>query len=305
TSRGEVEVRIGASPHGQGLRTTLAQLVADQLGLSPDKVRVVHGDTDRTPYGWGSFASRGMVIAGGAAQLAAGKLGDQLRRAAGMVLQCRPDQVVLRDGQAFAGEASVGIAELARLSHQRSDLFGTGVEPGAAGSGTRRFNLADSASYDPDGTFSNACHLVEVEVDIETGQVRLHRFLVVEDAGLLINPMIADGQVHGGVVQGIANALYEEIIYDEDGNILTGSLADYLLPTAAEVPEIEIIHLETISPASITGAKGLGEGGAIGAPAAIANAITDALAPFGVEVNELPATPARIRALVRGREARS
>ncbi|MGI4953224.1 MAG: xanthine dehydrogenase family protein molybdopterin-binding subunit [Janthinobacterium lividum] len=305
TSRGEVEVRIGASPHGQGLRTTLAQLVADQLGLSPDQVRVVHGDTDRTPYGWGSFASRGMVIAGGAAQLAAGKLGDQLRRAAGMVLQCRPDQVVLRDGQAFAGEASVGIAELARLSHQRSDLFGTGAEPGAAASGTRRFNLADSASYDPDGTFSNACHLVEVEVDIETGQVRLQRFLVVEDAGLLINPLIADGQVHGGVVQGIANALYEEIIYDEDGNILTGSLADYLLPTAAEVPEIEIIHLETISPASITGAKGLGEGGAIGAPAAIANAITDALAPFGVEVNELPATPARIRALVRGREARS
>ena len=144
----------------------------------------------------------------------------------------------------------------------------------------------DTASYDPSGTFSNACHVVEVEVDVETGHVRVERYLVVEDAGLLVNPMIADGQVHGGVAQGIANALFEEVIYDEHGNNLTGSLADYLLPTAAEIPTIEIIHLETISSATVTGAKGLGEGGAIGAPAAIANAITDALAPFGREVTE-------------------
>ena len=297
TPRGEVEVRIGASPHGQGLRTTLAQLVADQTGVAPSQVRVIHGDTDRTPYGWGSFASRGMVVAGGASHLAAGKLAERLKQAAAIVLQCQPGKVVLRDGQAFAGEASVPIAELARLSHQRSDLF-------APDSGDRSFNLADTASYDPDGTFSNACHLVEVEVDVETGRVRIDRYLVVEDAGLLINPMIADGQVHGGVAQGIANALYEEVIYDEDGNNVTGSLADYLLPTAAEIPDIEIIHLETISPATVTGAKGLGEGGAIGAPAAIANAITDALAPFGVEINELPATPGRVRALLRGREVR-
>ena len=298
TPSGEVEVRIGASPHGQGLRTTLAQLVADQLGMAPEQVRIIHGDTDRTPYGWGSFASRGAVIAGGASHRAAGKLADQLKQAAAMILQCQPATIVLRDGQAFAGEASVPIAELARLAHQRSDLF-------AADAGERRFNLADTASYDPDGTFSNACHLVEVEVDVETGRVRLDRYVVVEDAGRLINPMIADGQVRGGVAQGIANALYEEVIYDEHGNNLTGSLADYLLPTSAEIPEIEIIHLETISPATITGAKGLGEGGVIGAPAAIANAITDALAPFGVEVDEIPATPARLRALLRGREAQA
>ena len=298
TPRGEVEVRIGASPHGQGLRTSLAQVVADQMGVAPDQVRVVHGDTDRTPYGWGSFASRGMVVAGGAAQLAAGKLAARLKQAAAMVLQCQPDHIVLRDGAAFVGEASVPIRELARLVHQRSDLF-------ASERDGRSFNLADTASYDPDGTFSNACHLVEVEVDVETGHVRIDRYLVVEDAGVLVNPMIADGQVHGGVAQGIANALFEEVVYDEDGNNLTGSLADYLLPTAAEIPTIEIIHLETVSPATVTGAKGLGEGGAIGAPAAIANAITDALAPFGVQVNELPATPARIRALLRQREAQA
>ena len=295
TPRGEVEVRIGASPHGQGLRTTLAQLIADELGVAPGHVRVIHGDTDRTPYGWGSFASRGMVIAGGATQLAAGKLAERLKQAAAMVLQCQPASVVLREGQAFAGEASVPIAELARLSHQRSDMF-------APEGGGRSFNLSDTASYDPEGTFSNACHLVEVDVDVETGRVRIDRYLVVEDAGRLINPMIADGQVHGGVAQGIANALYEEVIYDENGNNLTGSFADYLLPTSAEIPDIEIIHLETISSATITGAKGLGEGGAIGAPAAIANAITDALAPYAVEINELPATPARIRELLRGRE---
>ncbi len=305
TPGGEVELRIGASPHGQGLRTTLAQLVADQLGMAPDQVRVIHGDTDRTPYGWGTFASRGMVIAGGASQIAAARLAARLKGAAAMMLQCRRDQVVLRDGRAFAGEASVPIAELARLAHQRSDLFGADSPPDASASpAPRSFNLADTAGYDPDGTFSNATHLVEVEVDVETGQVHIRRYLVVEDAGLLINPMVADGQVHGGVAQGIANALYEEVIYDEDGNILTGSLADYALPTAAEIPHIEITHLETISPATVTGAKGLGEGGAIGAPAAIGNAITDALAPFGVEIDEMPATPARIRALLRGREAR-
>jgi carbon-monoxide dehydrogenase large subunit len=298
TPAGEVEARIGASPHGQGLRTTLAQLIADRLGMAPAQVRIVHGDTDRTPYGWGSFASRGMVIAGGACQIAADKLAERLRQAAAVVLQASAETIVLRDGQAFAGDASVPIAELARLAHQRSDIFGT---PDGEG----RFNLAETASYDPGGTFSNACHVAEVEVDAETGHVRIERYVVVEDAGRLINPMIADGQVHGGVAQGIASALFEEIIYAEDGNILTGSLADYLPPTAAEIPVIEIIHLETISDATITGAKGLGEGGSIGAPAAIANAISDALAPFGVDITELPATPARIRALLRGREPRA
>src|SRR5262249_33277455 len=158
---------------------------------------------------------------------------------------------------------------------------------------------SESATYDPVGTFSNACHAAVVEVDIETGRVMLEKFLVAEDAGRLINPMIADGQIHGGIAQGIANALLEELVYDETGNILTATLADYLPPTAREIPPIEIRHLETMTQASITQAKGLGEGGAIGAPAAVVNAINDALSPFGVSIDEFPATPRRIREALR------
>jgi len=155
------------------------------------------------------------------------------------------------------------------------------------------------ATYDPYGTFSNACHVAIVEVDIATGQVAIERFVVVEDAGRLINPMIVEGQIHGGVAQGIANALYEEMVYDDAGNVLTGSLADYHVPTMAEIPRLEIHHLETLTEASVTGAKGVGEGGTIGAPAAILNAVSDALAPFGIEIFEMPISPQRILQLLR------
>jgi carbon-monoxide dehydrogenase large subunit len=175
------------------------------------------------------------------------------------------------------------------VAHHQSHRLRPGRDPG----------LRAVTTYDPAGTFSNACHVAVVEVDVETGGVRLDRFVVVEDAGLLINPVIVDGQIAGGVAQGIANALFEEIIYDEDGNILTTSLLDYLPPTMSEVPHIEIHHLETITDASITGAKGLGEGGAIGAPAAVINAICDALRPLGVTLSEMPATPSRIRDRIR------
>ncbi|MGI9417727.1 MAG: xanthine dehydrogenase family protein molybdopterin-binding subunit [Geminicoccaceae bacterium] len=295
TPSGDVEIRTGASPHGQGLNTTLAQIVADELGIEPERIRVIHGDTDRTPYGWGTFASRSLVIAGGAAKLAAQALGERLKLAAARLLQSVAADIRLEGGAALTmgGEASIGLGELARKvyhqSHQLSDVAG--------------FDLTESAAYDPDGTFSNACHAAIVEVDPETGHVQIDRFIVVEDAGRLINPMIADGQIHGGVAQGIANALFEEVIYAENGTVLTGSLADYTPPTTAEIPAIEIEHLITTSDASITEAKGLGEGGAIGAPAAVVNAICDALSPFGVELFELPATPERVREAIRDREA--
>jgi carbon-monoxide dehydrogenase large subunit len=286
---GRVEARIGASPHGQGLQTTLAQLVADELGVEPQKVRVVYGDTDRTPYGWGTFGSRSLVIAGGAATLAARKVREKLLAIASDVLEAAREDVLLQNGAArIAGtDRSVSIATLARAAYHQSHRFG--VAPG----------LAESAHYDPPGTFSNACHVAIVEVDIETGSVRVERFLAVEDAGRIINPFIADGQVHGGIAQGIGNALLEEVIYDQLGNIQTATLADYLLPTAREIPPIELHHIETPAASSLTGAKGLGEGGAIGAPAAILNAINDALSPFGVSINEMPATPQRIRAAMR------
>jgi aerobic carbon-monoxide dehydrogenase large subunit len=293
---GFVEARIGASPHGQGLRTTLAQIIADELGTSPERIKIVHGDTDRTPYGWGTFASRSLVIAGGATLLAAGKLRAKLAKMAGVLLEASADDIVLEaDAARVAGtDRAVSFATLARAAYHQTHLFKGEVPPG----------LGESATYDPAGTFSNACHVAMVEVDAETGRVVIEKFLVAEDAGRLINPMIVDGQIHGGVAQGIANALLEEIIYDESGNILTATLADYLPPTAREIPPIEIHHLETLTQASVTKAKGIGEGGAIGAPAAVVNAINDALAPLGVAIDEFPATPQRIRAALRAADPR-
>jgi aerobic carbon-monoxide dehydrogenase large subunit len=288
---GFIEARIGASPHGQGLRTTLAQIIADELGSSPDRIKVVHGDTDRTPYGWGTFASRSLVIAGGATLLAARKVRAKLKTMAGILLEASADDIVLEsDAARVAGtDRAIGFETLARAAYHQVHRFKGEITPG----------IAESATYDPPGTFSNACHIAMVEVDVETGGVRIEKFLVAEDAGRLINPMIVDGQIHGGVAQGIANALLEEIIYDDSGNILTATLADYLPPTAREIPPIEIHHRETWTEASLTRAKGLGEGGAIGAPATVINAINDALAPFGVSIDEFPATPQRIRAALR------
>lgn len=294
---GFLEARIGASPHGQGLATSLAQLLGDEVGVDPSHIRIVHSDTDRAPYGWGTFASRSMVISGGAAKIAAGQLRTKLLAIAANELEAAPEDIVIRDGRANVSGTDVGldVSTLARIAYHSSQRLGDEDTPG----------LMARATYDPTGTYSNACHVAIVEVDAETGGIDVKRFLVVEDAGILINPMIADGQVHGGVTQGIAGALLEEIVYDDDGNILTTSLLDYLPPSVAEIPPIEIHHLETVSDATITGAKGLGEGGTIGAPAAVINAISDALRPLGVVVNEMPATPSRIRALIRATEGDS
>jgi aerobic carbon-monoxide dehydrogenase large subunit len=293
---GGVEARIGASPHGQGLRTTLAQIIADQLGVAPNDIRVLHGDTDRTPYGWGTFASRSLVIAGGACLLAARRIRDKILRIASEALEAAPEDIVLEAGAAKVSgtDRAVPIAVLARAAYHQSFRF-KDSDPG----------LRAAADYDPAGTFSNACHVAVVDVDVETGRVALKQYVVVEDAGRIINPMIADGQVHGGVAQGIGNALLEEIVYDRDGNIHTATLADYMPPTAREIPPLELFHIETPTDASITGAKGLGEGGAIGAPAALLNAVNDALAPFGVSIDDVPATPQRIRAALRAVKGRA
>lgn len=294
---GNVDVRVGTSPHGQGLETSLAQVIADELGVTPDKVRVIHGDTDSTPYGWGTFGSRSMVLSGGASKIAATELKNKLLAIAGEQLEVAAEDLEFIEGdiKVKGTNLGLGISQVARLAHHGSHRMPEGLGPA----------LRTSATYDPLGTFSNACHVALVEVDIDTGHVAIERFIVAEDAGIVVNPQIADGQIHGGVAQGIAGALFEELVYDADGNLLTTSLMDYLPPTMAEVPNIEIIHLETRSDATITGAKGLGEGGTIGAPAAILNAITDALSPLGIQVNEMPATPSRIRSLIRAAEESS
>jgi carbon-monoxide dehydrogenase large subunit len=288
---GFVEARIGSSPHGQGLRTTLAQIIADEIGTDPQHIRIVHGDTDRAPYGWGTFASRSLVISGGASLLAAQKMRAKLIKIASHMLETSADDITLKSGsaQVIGTDRSITIATLARAAYHQTHIFKGEIEPG----------LTETGSYDPPGTFSNACHVAIVEVDVETGRVDVEKFLVAEDAGLLVNPMIADGQVHGGVAQGIGNAILEEIIYDETGNILTSTLADFLPPTAHEIPPIELHHIETLTGNTLTKAKGLGEGGAIGAPAAVINAINDALSPFGVSIDEMPATPQRIRSALR------
>jgi aerobic carbon-monoxide dehydrogenase large subunit len=288
---GYVEARIGSSPHGQGLRTTLAQIIADEIGVTPDVIKVMHGDTDRSPYGWGTFGSRSLVISGGATLIAARKVRAKLLTIASHMLEAAPGDIVLENGTAkVAGtDRTVTIAKMAREAYTQTHRFKGEIEPG----------LTETGSYDPPGTFSNACHVAIVEVDVETGRVTIEKFLVAEDAGRIINPMIAEGQVHGGIAQGIGNALLEEIVYDESGGILTANLADYMPPTAREMPPIELHHRETPSTTSITKAKGLGEGGSIGAPAAVINAINDALTPFDVEIDEMPATPQRIRAVLR------
>lgn len=286
---GQVEARIGASPHGQGLATTLAQIVADALGVTPDRVRVIHGDTDRTPYGFGTFASRSLVLSGGALTMAGCALRAKLGEIAGGLLEADPGDIEISDNIArVAGtDRALPVAALARASYHQAHCFPT-LSPG----------LTETATYDPAGTFSNACHIALVEVDVETSAVRIDRYIVAEDAGRLINPMIAEGQIRGGVAQGIANALFEEIVYADTGDILTTTFADYLLPTCHEIPPIEIHHLETISDQTITGAKGLGEGGTIGAPAAILNAINDAIRPLGAEIDEMPATPLRLHTAI-------
>jgi carbon-monoxide dehydrogenase large subunit len=291
---GFVEARIGSSPHGQGLRTALAQIIADEIGVTPQQIKVVHGDTDTTPYGWGTFASRSLVISGGATLIAARKVRAKLIKMASHLLEAAADDIVLEEGHAkVAGtDRTIAIAQIAREAYTQTHKFKGEIEPG----------LTESGTYDPSGTFSNACHVAIVELDAETGRVTVEKFIAAEDAGRIINPMIADGQVHGGVAQGIGNAILEEIVYDDSGNILTSTLADYLPPTAHEIPPIELHHMETPSTQSITKAKGLGEGGCIGAPAAVINAINDALSPFGVEIDEMPATPQRIRALLRAKE---
>ena len=260
-------------------------------------IKVVHGDTDRAPYGWGTFASRSLVISGGATLIAARKVRAKLLKIASHLLEAASDDIVLAEGVAkVAGtDRTIAIAKLAREAYTQTHRFKGEIEPG----------ITETGHYDPPGTFSNACHVAIVEVDVETGHVKVEKFLVAEDAGRIINPMIADGQVHGGIAQGIGNALLEEIIYDDNGGILTATLADYLPPTAREIPDIELHHIETPSVNSITKAKGLGEGGAIGAPAAVINAINDALSPFGVEINEMPGNaPAHPRGLAQGGEGR-
>jgi len=297
-STGAVTGSFGIAAHGQGLETTLAQVIADELGARIEDIRILQGDTAVVAHGTGSYASRSAVLAGGAAVLAARALNEKLVRAASHLLEASVADIQAADGRVFVvgTDRSLTLREIAKAVYSE-----IGRMPKDA-----REEMEVTKVYDPYfGTTTSATHIAALELDPETCKVRLERYLVAEDCGRIINPMIVDGQVHGAVVQGVGAALSEEAIYDNAVQPLTASLADYGIPVASEVPAIMTIHLDALSPTTVGGFRGMGEGGAIGAPAAIANAIADALAPFGVEIFELPMTPERLFRLVKQAGARA
>jgi carbon-monoxide dehydrogenase large subunit len=295
-STGAITAAFGIASHGQGLETTLAQVIADHLGCRIEDVRVIQGDSAAVPGGTGTYASRSTVLAGGAARLASEALREKVLDAASHLLEAAATDLVAADGRitvagtdraiTFRDVAKAVYSDMARLPQEARD------------------ELAATKTYDPVfGTTTSATHIAALEIDPETYEVKIDRFVVAEDCGRIINPLIVDGQVHGGVAQGIGAALYEEIVYDGEGQFHTASLVDYLVPTACEIPPIDVVHLETVSPTTLGGFRGMGEGGTIGAPAAVANAIADALAPLGIEINELPVTPERLFRLIEAARA--
>src|SRR5437867_1218915 len=292
---GGVTAIFAVAGHGQGHEPTLAQVVAGELGVDVASVRVVEGDTAIGPHGTGTYASRSAVLAGGAATLAARAIRDKTLAIAAHALEASASDLEWTDGRMRVRgtpDRGLTLAQIAALAYGGARRLPEGMEPG----------LEATRFYDPYfGTASNATHLAVVEVDLETCAVRLLRYVVAEDCGRIINPLIVEGQAIGGVAQGVGAALLEEVVHSADGQLLTGSLMDYLVPTAWEMVPVEVHHIERPSPTTLGGFKGVGEGGTIGAPAAIANAVADALSPLGIDVCELPISPDRLFALVRSR----
>jgi carbon-monoxide dehydrogenase large subunit len=286
---GKVTVFTGASAMGQGLGTALAQITADQLGVDVSKVKVVAGDTSGVSLGLGGFASRQTVTAGSSVHLAAKAVAEKAKKVASHVLEADENDLELKDGEvrvAGAPQLNVKLSEIARILQGAPGYgFPAGVDPGLEANVNHR---TDSLAY------ANGCHACEVEVDAETGEVKILRYVAMQDSGVLINPMMVEGQIHGGVAHGIGNALYEWMGYDEAGQPVTTTFADYLLPTATEVPMLTTLYRETPSPLNPLGVKGVGEAGTIPAAAALISAVEDALTPFNVRIGQVPLSPMKL-----------
>ena len=285
---GAVTALVGVTDQGQGMPTAFAQIIADQLGVVPDAVAVRSGDTALMPYGGGTWGSRGMPIGGSATLLASRALADKIRRAAATLLEAHAEDIELAGGRAHvrgAPDRGLALGELARTVHFRSNAL-KGLEPSL--DATVHFTNAQP------WTFTNGAHLAVVDVDVETGRVSVLRYVAVDDCGRIVNPALVEGQIAGGVAQGLGGALMERCAYDEAGQPVCGTLMEYAVPTAADVPPLELHHLESPAPSIAGGYKGAGEAGTTGVPAAILNAVNDALAPFGAMVTEQPITPERI-----------
>ncbi len=290
-STGAVTAIFAVASHGQSLETTLAQIVAEEIGVRPEDVQIIQGDSAASAHGTGTYASRSAVIGGGAAIVTGRALREKIKRIASHLLEASAEDIDTGGGRVFVRGTDHGLSfvELARAVY--SDMSALPAD--------KRENLEASETFDPIvGTTTTATHLCVVDIDPETYAVKIERYVVAEDCGRLINPLVVDGQVHGGVAQGIGVALLEELVYDEQGQLLTGTLADYLVPTAVEVPAIEVSHLESVAPNNPGGFRGMGEGGTIGSPAAVANAIADALSHLNIEICELPVSPERLFRLV-------
>jgi aerobic carbon-monoxide dehydrogenase large subunit len=288
TPDGGLELRIGAHSHGQGLETTLSQVAHSILGVPHDRIRLVHGDTAETPYSTGTWGSRCMIMSGGAVAAACDELAERVLKIGAGLLQARREDVRIEAGFVVGPSGRIGVSEIARIWYRRPQDLPADVDPSGL-----ELTAGYKAKRDT-GTFSYAAHAAVVAVTPDTGEVEILDYVVVEDGGVLVNPMIVDGQIWGGAAQGIGTALYEEMAFDAQGQPLASTLSDYLLPGPTEVPDIRILHMETPSPYTRFGQKGVGEGGAIAPPAAIANAINDALKDLGVELLASPVTPRRI-----------
>jgi len=290
-STGAITAAFGCAAHGQGHETTLAQVLADELGANIKDIHVITGDSTAVPHGTGSYASRTAVLSSGAGILAAQELKSRMASMAAYLFNTSVDDLRFRNShiEQLSAPNQIEFVKLAKTVY--SEMGRIPAE--------YRQELSVTKTYDPIfGTTSSATHLVEVEVDPTTFKVDIKRYVIAEDCGRMINPLIVDGQIRGAVAQGIGAALLEEVVYDQEGQLLTASLVDYAIPTALEIPDIKIVHMDTTAPNTLGGFRGVGEGGTIGSPAAIANAITDALSGFACEVNELPATPERIFQLI-------
>ena len=292
-SMGSVTATFGIASHGQGMETSLAQVVAEELGVRVEDVEIVHGDSSGQAHGTGTYASRSAVLAGGAATVSSRAVREHVVEAASHLLEAAPADIDVADGNitVVGTDRRMTFRELARAVYSEVGRLPKEVREG--------IELEATKTYDPFfGTTTSSTHIAVVEIDPDTYGVEVRRYVVAEDCGRVINPLIVEGQVHGGVAQGIGAALFEEVVHDETGQVLTASFVDYVVPSAAEIPNVGVVHVETARPDNIGGFRGMGEGGTIGAPAAIANAVSDALSPLGIEVMELPVTPERLFRLI-------
>jgi carbon-monoxide dehydrogenase large subunit len=284
---GKVEVITGTSPHGQGHVTSWSQIAADALGVTPDDVEVLHGDTALSPYGRDTYGSRSLPVGGVAVHLASQKVIDKAKKIAAHMLEAAEGDIGFEGGRfsvAGSPEQNVTIGDVAAAAYMAYEIP-EGMEP----------VLSEEVFFDPPNfTFPFGAHICVTEVDTETGFVKIRDYFGVDDCGPVINPIIVDGQLHGGIAQGIAQALYEEAVYDEEGNLTTGSMVDYLIPGAPELPNYTLDRTVTPSSTNALGVKGVGEAGTIGAPAAVMNSVVDALSPYGITNLDMPASPWKV-----------